>query len=176
MAIFYAAGVDGASEPAKLTGWHLHSTFQRLSVMCSNPSPVHRLRAVELLPRPRELLNNEMSDDEFEAKWDGVRGENRGTRRWRGAPLPRVRQSAGGSKIFSAPSGNMLVCQDFPFQRNSAVGMAQAIKGQNGIENPYDIFMPAANASGSLQIVLSQMHRGDTHVDLPSYTAPTQLR
>ena len=33
-----------------------------------------------------------------------------------------------GSKIFSAPSSNMLLCQDFPSQRNSTVGTAQAMK------------------------------------------------
>jgi hypothetical protein len=33
-----------------------------------------------------------------------------------------------GCKIFFAPSGNMLLCQDFPSQRNSAVGTAQAME------------------------------------------------
>jgi hypothetical protein len=36
------------------------------------------------------------------------------------------------SKFFSASSGNMLLCQDFPLQRNAAVGMAQATKWRNG--------------------------------------------
>jgi hypothetical protein len=37
-----------------------------------------------------------------------------------------------GCKIFSVPSGNMLLCQDFPSQRNLAVGTAQAMKWRNG--------------------------------------------
>jgi hypothetical protein len=48
----------------------------------------------------------------------------------------RLRVFEGGcfreSKIFSASSGNMLLCQDFPLQRNSTVGIAQAIKWRNG--------------------------------------------
>jgi hypothetical protein len=56
-----------------------------------------------------------------------------GRSRWRGG---RYRVFKGRlflrEQDFSAPSGNMLLCQDFPFQRNSAVGMAQAMKWRNG--------------------------------------------
>ena len=36
------------------------------------------------------------------------------------------------SKISSVSSGKMLLCQDFPLQRNSTAGMPQAIKWRNG--------------------------------------------
>jgi len=53
--------------------------------------------------------------------------------RWRGG---RYRVSMAGcfrgSKLFSAPSGNMLLCQGFPSRRNPAVGMAQAMKWRKG--------------------------------------------
>jgi hypothetical protein len=49
--------------------------------------------------------------------------------RWRGGRY-RVfgRCCFLGSEIFSVPTGNMLLWQDFLSQRNSAVGMAQAMK------------------------------------------------
>jgi hypothetical protein len=48
-----------------------------------------------------------------------------GLSRWRGGRL-RVFEggSFGGSMIFSASSGNMLLCRVFPLRRNSTVGMA----------------------------------------------------
>ena|SRR5215469_6905165 len=41
-----------------------------------------------------------------------------------------------GTEIFSERSGNMLLCQDFPFQSNSAVGVVQAMKWRNGHSKP----------------------------------------
>ena len=96
--------------------------------------------------------------------------------------LPRVRGAAVFTEaiFFLRRVVTSLLCQDFPSQQNSAVGVAQAIKWRIRPLKPHTIIYspphppqpPAASSKSSYRKCL-----GETHLlDIPGCTAPTHVR